>query len=91
MFPVGFKDVEDYPESEIPVDWRHYWIFMRARGSNDPEEESEEHYLLTEEEKLIQRRIVSSKPIQSYYSLTEKGKQIAQSFVYIHQIIEKIK
>ena len=25
---VGFKEVRDYPESEIPVDWRHYWIFM---------------------------------------------------------------
>jgi len=25
---AGFKEVEDYPESEIPVDWRHYWKFM---------------------------------------------------------------
>jgi len=31
-----------------------------------------------EEEKLIQRRIVTSKPIQAYYSLTEKGKEIAK-------------
>ena len=25
---VGFKEVEEYPESEIPAEWRHYWIFM---------------------------------------------------------------
>jgi len=31
-----------------------------------------------EEEKLIQRRIVASKPIQAYYSLTQKGKEIAK-------------
>ena len=31
-----------------------------------------------EEEKLIQRRVVASKPIQAYYSLTEKGKEIAK-------------
>jgi len=31
-----------------------------------------------EEEKLIQRRIVASKPVQAYYSLTEKGKEIAK-------------
>jgi len=31
-----------------------------------------------EEEKLIQRRIVTSRPIQAYYSLTEKGKEIAK-------------
>ena len=24
----GFVEVEEYPESEIPVDWRQYWIFM---------------------------------------------------------------
>ena len=24
----GFKEVEDYPESEIPVDWRSFWVFM---------------------------------------------------------------
>jgi len=31
-----------------------------------------------EEEKLIQRRIVASKPIQAYYSLTDKGREIAK-------------
>jgi len=31
-----------------------------------------------EEEKLIQRRIVASKPIQAYYSLTDKGKEVAK-------------
>jgi len=29
-----------------------------------------------EEERLIQRRILTTKPIQAYYSLTEKGKEI---------------
>ena len=28
---AGFKEVHDYPESEIPVDWRHYWIFMEKK------------------------------------------------------------
>ena len=31
-----------------------------------------------DEEGLIQRRVVSTKPIQSYYSLTEKGAKIAK-------------
>jgi len=30
-----------------------------------------------EEEGLIQRRILTTKPIQAYYSLTEKGTEIA--------------
>ena len=30
-----------------------------------------------EEERLIQRRILTTKPIQAYYSLTEKGREIA--------------
>jgi DNA-binding HxlR family transcriptional regulator len=30
-----------------------------------------------DEEGLIQRRIVTSKPIQAYYSLTDKGKEVA--------------
>ena len=30
-----------------------------------------------EEEGLVQRRIVATKPIQAYYSLTDKGKEIA--------------
>jgi GNAT superfamily N-acetyltransferase len=25
---AGFSEVDDYPESEIPVDWRQYWKFM---------------------------------------------------------------
>jgi hypothetical protein len=28
---AGFKEIDDYPESEIPVDWRHYWIFMEMK------------------------------------------------------------
>jgi len=31
-----------------------------------------------EEEKLIQRRVVTSKPIQAYYSLTDGGREIAK-------------
>jgi len=31
-----------------------------------------------EGEKLIQRRIVASKPIQAYYSLTDKGENTAK-------------
>jgi GNAT superfamily N-acetyltransferase len=27
----GFLEVEEYPESEIPADWRQYWIFMEKR------------------------------------------------------------
>jgi DNA-binding HxlR family transcriptional regulator len=33
-----------------------------------------------EEEGLIQRRVVTTKPIQAYYSLTNKGKEIATHF-----------
>ncbi len=28
---VGFREVDDYPESEIPVDWRQYWKFMEMK------------------------------------------------------------
>ena len=31
-----------------------------------------------EGERLIQRRVVTSKPIQAYYSLTDKGKEVAK-------------
>ena len=33
-----------------------------------------------DEEGLIQRRVVTTKPIQTYYSLTDKGKEIATHF-----------
>ena len=33
-----------------------------------------------DEEGLIQRRVVTTKPIQTYYSLTDKGKGIATHF-----------
>jgi DNA-binding HxlR family transcriptional regulator len=39
-----------------------------------------------QEELLIQRSIVTTKPIQAYYSLTEKGKEIA----FLLRKIEKI-
>ena len=31
-----------------------------------------------DEEKLIERRVVTTKPIQSYYSLSKKGEEIAK-------------
>ena len=40
-----------------------------------------------EEEGLIQRRVVATKPIQSYYSLTEKGKKIAEMLRMLNEII----
>lgn len=33
-----------------------------------------------EEEELIQRRVVTTKPIQAHYSLTDKGRKIATYF-----------
>ena len=39
------------------------------------------------EEGLIQRRIVTTKPIQAHYSLTEKGKQIAIHLGRIQKIV----
>lgn len=40
-----------------------------------------------DEEGLIQRRIVTTKPIQAYYSLTDKGREIA---TYIEKIKKTI-
>ena len=31
-----------------------------------------------EKEELVKRRVVTTKPIQTYYSLTEKGQEIAR-------------
>jgi GNAT superfamily N-acetyltransferase len=28
---VGFQEIEPYPESEIPEEFRQYWIFMELR------------------------------------------------------------
>jgi DNA-binding HxlR family transcriptional regulator len=39
------------------------------------------------EEGLIQRRIVTTKPIQAHYSLTDKGKQIAIHLDRIQKIV----
>jgi DNA-binding HxlR family transcriptional regulator len=39
------------------------------------------------EEGLIQRRIVTTKPIQAHYSLTGKGKQIAIHLDRIQKIV----
>jgi DNA-binding HxlR family transcriptional regulator len=38
-----------------------------------------------EEEELIERRVETSKPIRSYYSLTEKGKKIADKLEEIRR------
>ena len=42
-----------------------------------------------DQEALIQRRVVISKPIQTYYSLTDKGKEIAAKLKEIKEIILK--
>lgn len=39
-----------------------------------------------DEEGLIKRRIVDSKPIQAYYSLSKKGKEIAKQFNEIKKL-----
>ncbi len=39
------------------------------------------------EEKLIKRRVVPTKPIQSYYSLTDKGKKIAEVLNTINKLL----
>ncbi|XHH07521.1 MAG: winged helix-turn-helix transcriptional regulator [Candidatus Bathyarchaeia archaeon] len=41
-----------------------------------------------EQDSLIQRKILDTKPIQSIYSLTEKGKTIAQQLNQIQQDIK---
>ena len=43
-----------------------------------------------EEEGLIQRRIVTSKPIQAHYSLTNKGKEIATHMNKIEKLMKFI-
>lgn len=40
-----------------------------------------------EDEKLIQRRVKATRPIQSHYSLTEKGVEIAKRLDEIRNIV----
>lgn len=40
-----------------------------------------------EKEGLIRRRVVTSKPIQAYYSLTNKGKEVATHFNKIEKTL----
>jgi DNA-binding HxlR family transcriptional regulator len=40
-----------------------------------------------EEEGLVQRRIVTTKPIQAHYSLTNKGQEIATQFNKIEKTL----
>lgn len=40
-----------------------------------------------EEEELIKRRVVATKPIESYYSLSGKGREVATRFNEIQQIM----
>ena len=42
-----------------------------------------------DQEALIQRRVVISKPIQAYYSLTDKGKEIAAKLKEIKESLDK--
>lgn len=38
-----------------------------------------------DEEELIKRKVVTSKPIQTHYSLTERGKEVARRLKEIKQ------
>jgi len=40
-----------------------------------------------EKERLIQRRVIATKPIESYYSLSEKGQEVAKRFNEIQKLI----
>lgn len=40
-----------------------------------------------DEEGLIQRRVMTTKPIQSYYSLTEKGKKVAEILQRLNEVL----
>jgi DNA-binding HxlR family transcriptional regulator len=40
-----------------------------------------------EKEELIKRKVVTTKPIQSYYSLTEKGQEIARRLIEIKNVL----
>jgi DNA-binding HxlR family transcriptional regulator len=40
-----------------------------------------------EDEGLIQRRVVTSKPIQAYYSLTSRGREVATHFNRIEKTL----
>ena len=42
-----------------------------------------------ESEGLIQRRVVVSRPIQSYYSLTKKGKRLASKLIEGRGILQE--
>jgi DNA-binding HxlR family transcriptional regulator len=42
-----------------------------------------------EEEGIIQRRVVTSRPIQTYYSLTQKGKEVARKIKEIENLLQK--
>lgn len=44
-----------------------------------------------EKEELIKRRAVTTKPIQTYYSLTEKGHKIAKAFNEVKERIAEFK
>jgi DNA-binding HxlR family transcriptional regulator len=43
-----------------------------------------------EEEGLVQRRVVTTKPIQAHYSLTNKGKEIATHLNKIEKLMKFI-
>ena len=40
-----------------------------------------------EKEELVKRRVVTTKPIQSYYSLSEKGQEIARRLSEIKDVL----
>jgi DNA-binding HxlR family transcriptional regulator len=42
-----------------------------------------------EKEELVKRRVVTTKPIQTYYSLTEKGQKVAKRLSEIKDILSQ--
>jgi DNA-binding HxlR family transcriptional regulator len=44
-----------------------------------------------EQEGLIQRRVVDSKPIKSFYSLTEKGADVAKALQQVNILMNNEK
>lgn len=42
-----------------------------------------------EKEEMVERKVVATKPIQTYYSLTEKGQRIAKAFSEVEENLSR--
>lgn len=42
-----------------------------------------------EEDKLVNRRVVTARPIQAYYSLSEKGQKLGAELLKVKDIVER--